>query len=726
MTKKIKNKIAFYVDYESFNSKEAPPILFFISFLRNKGYEVDFFTSEKTLLEAFKNTASKYNPKNSKSVMHYDVCLLSLMSSDKLRKILQTAIKVKEYSPFTVNVLGGTGVYGYYKDIIEAEGIDITIEGDAEKILPAVLDNITNVLNQNNITDLNNNKDHIAGAGGLNSLIFENYPEKLISGITQQEAYYCTPEHMNILFKRKGRYRSPIGKIPKNIFFERIFLKSVIKCPISNTAIKLNDGEIRFFEKIDTSHEDFDIFYSNYKNIMTKEEFTDTILPFPTETEINAEYTDYPWDIYEDFKFESVGLYAQRGCNWGKCTYCSIVNYKYRKLSVKLLLKVIKEANSHNVYGFSFDDDLFVQNKIWLNEFLDGIITGKFNEKFSFTAMFKVEHITGEDTLNKLKQANFAKIQIGVESFLPEKISYFSKTKKDKELLYIDKAKKIIDYCASIKIIPSSFIILTIPDKNFSLFDIVSEMGEIIDIIINVYERHKVIPIFLFNDFINAYPNAPLLNRQTYSKFIVPLCGEIKRVKNYNGVNDRILNLKTIEVPYLYKFKNLKIAHFIDLLIKNKNINGSLNNEEEKYSKYSSKSSKIKTAEETNEKEMFVYIDNILNSLSAAFDLYGTPEFLLYDIIDGLIAAYDGNDDIVKKIITGYFNVNDINKFKNYVASGKIDRNKAVDIFSSIITGFDELKARQEEKKLKGKSITSVLNERISAFIKQYYNNLQL
>ena len=723
MTKKIKNKIAFYVDYESFNSKEAPPILFFISFLRNKGYKVDFFASEKMLLEAFKNTANKNNPITQQSAMHYDVCLLSLMSSDKLRKILQTAIKVKEYSPFTVNILGGTGVYGYYKDIIEAEGIDVTIEGDAEKILPAVLEGIANVLNQNNVLVLNNNGDY--KAEDLNSLIFQNYPEKLTSGITQQEAYYCTPEHMGLLFKRKGRYLSPIAKIPENIFFERILSGYTIKCPISNTAIKLNNGKIRFFEKIDASHEDFDIFYSNYKNIMTKEEFTNIIPPFPTETEINAEYTDYPWDIYDDFKFESVGLYAQRGCNWGKCTYCSIVNYKYRKLSTKFLLKIIKEASSHNVYGFSFDDDLFVQNKIWLNEFLDGIIAGKFNEKFSFTAMFKVEHITDENILNKLKQANFTKIQIGVESFLPEKISYFSKTKKDKERSYIDKAKKIIDYCASIKIIPSSFIILTLPDKNFSLFDIVSEMGEIIDIIINVYDRHEVVPIFLFNDFINAYPNAPLLNRNAYSKFIIPLCGEIKRVKNEEGVNADMLNLKTIEVPYLYKFENLKIAHFIDLLIKNKNINGNLNNEKEKYSK-SSKSSKIKTGDETGEKEMFANIDNILNSLSAAFDLYGTPEFLLYDIIDGLIAAYDGNDDIVKKIITEYFNVNDINKFKNYVASGKIDRNKAIDIFSSIITGFDELKARQEEKKLKGKSITGVLNERISAFIKQYYNNLQL
>ena len=710
MTKKIKNKIAFYVDYESFNSKEAPPILFFIAFLRNKGYEVDFFASEKTLLEAFENTAGKYNPQTAKSVMHYDVCLLSLMSSDKLRKILQTAIKVKEYSPFTVNVLGGTGVYGYYKDLIEAEGIDVAIEGDAEKILPAVLEGIDNVLNQNNVSDLNNNGDY--KAGDLNSLIFQNYPEKLTSGITRQEAYYCTPEHMDILFKRKGRYLSPIAKIPENIFFERIFSGSTVKCPISNTAIKLNEGKIRFFEKIDASHEDFGLFYSSYKSIMTEEEFTETILPFPTESEINAEYTDYPWDIYDDFKFESVGLYAQRGCNWGKCTYCSIVNYKYRKLSVKLLLKVIKEANSHNVYGFGFDDDLFVQNKIWLNEFLDGIIAGKFNEKFGFTAMFKVEHITDEGILNKLKQANFTKIQIGVESFLPEKISYFSKTKKDKELSYIDKAKKIIDYCASIKIVPSSFIILTIPDKNFGLFDIVSEMGEIIDVIIDVYDRHKVVPVFLFNDFINAYPNAPLLNRQAYSKFIVPLCGEIKRVENEEGVNADMLNLKTIEVPYLYKFENLKIAHFIDLLIKNKNI--------------SNQSSKIKTADETGEKEMFANISNILNSLNAAFDLYGTAEFLLYDIIDGLISAYDGNDDIVKKIITEYFNVSDINKFKNYIASGKIDRNKAIDIFGSIITGFDELKVRQEEKKLKGKSITGVLNERISAFIKQYDNNLQL
>ncbi len=265
--------------------------------------------------------------------------------------------------------------------------------------------------------------------------------------------------------------------------------------------------------------------------------------------------------------------------------------------------------------------------------------------------MFKVEHIVDEDILKKLKQANFTKIQIGIESFLPEKILYFSKTKKDKEISYINKAKKIIDYCASIKIIPSSFIILTIPDKNFGLFD---------------------------------------------------------KINNDEGVSVDKLNLKTIEVPYLYKFENIKIAHFIDLLIKNKNTD---------------KNNKTKTAEETEIEAMFVNIAGILNSLNASFDLYGTPEFLLYDIIDGLISAYNGNDDIVKQIITEYFKINDVNKFKNYLASGKLDGNKVLEIFSSIISGFDEIKARQEEKKVKGKFITGVLNERITSFIKQYSLN---
>ncbi len=738
-----KNKrLAFYVDYDRFNSKEAPPILFFISFLRNTGYKVDFFIKEKDLINAFKNHTAiiaekkPFNAVDAVSGTYYDACLLSLMSADNLRKILQTAIKIKEASPFTVNILGGTGVYGYYKDLIKAEGIDITIEGDAEKTLPAVLDNITTIYKY---YDNEKHKDFIIEEP--NGKIFKNYPNKLMSGITKEEAYFCTSDHMEILFKRKGQYLSPIMNVPEMIFFKRRIktyqqklpslkneeeslhnisdmigqnkeqsVKSensptdfVIKCPVSNIAIKLNNEAIRFFEKVDLSHNDFNRFYEPYKDIITSEEFASVILPFPSEEEINAEYIDYPWDIYDHYKFESIGIYAQRGCNWGKCSYCSIVNYKYRKLDTGFLIKILNEAKNHYVSGISFDDDLFVQNKKWTNEFFDGIIAVKLNKRFNFTAMFKVEHIDNIELLNKIKKANFSKIQLGVESFLPKKISYFSKTKEGKELIYINKAKKVIDYCANIGIIPSSFIILTIPDKDFSLFDIVQEMGEIVDIIINVYDRHKVLPIFMFNDFINAYPNAPLLNKQAYSKFIVPLCGEVDS-SEHDGVLTNILNLRSIGVPYLYKFENLKIAHFINILLK------LLKDSEDK-------GLNVGAGEE---ERMFIHIKNILNSLNSSFDLYGSPTFLLYDIIDYLDLTYNENTGILKDILAHHFGVNDINKFKNYIASGKIDAHKALSIFSGIISGFDELNRRQKEEKDKGKAITDILIKRVESFLERY------
>ena len=90
-----KNKsLALYVDYERFQSKEAPPILFFIAYLRNIGFDVDFFVSEEDLLNALRQNLNILNNANANKLQNsdnknyfkkYDVCLLSLMSADSLR-----------------------------------------------------------------------------------------------------------------------------------------------------------------------------------------------------------------------------------------------------------------------------------------------------------------------------------------------------------------------------------------------------------------------------------------------------------------------------------------------------------------------------------------------------------------------------------------------------------------------------------------------------------------
>lgn len=836
-----KNKrLAFYVDYEHFKSKEAPPILFFIAYLRNIGFSVDFFISEDDLLKSLKKIEKTGNDNaygikklqssdNKNYFQKYDVCLLSLMSADSLRNILQTAIKIKNIDPFIVNILGGTGVYGYIKELINAEGIDIVIEGDAEKTLPAILDSIKTYdkYSKQNKSQLNSEV--------FESGIFEKFPENTKSNIKKDEAYFCTERHMELLFKNRGSFSSPVLHIPDEIFFERTVSVSAVnqlnygsgnfryiaadvvdpvcsddgslsrfKCniPISDVAVKLNDGTIRYFERINRGGSAFPKFYEPYKDLISETEFENLMMPHPTEEEINEQYTSYPWDIYDYYKFESVGIYAQRGCSWGKCSYCSIVNYKYRKLNIQFILQVLNEAKNHNVFGISFDDDLFVQNKKWINYLLDLIILHNLNKRFSFTAMVKVEHVHDIALLNKLKKANFSKIQIGVESFLPEKVSFFRKTKVGKEAIYIKKAKEIIIYSASIGLTPSSFIILTTPEKTFGLFDIINEIGEIIDILINVYKKYKIMPIFGYNDFITAYPNAPLLKEHACSNFMVAVSGYItnkdieteindadtvgegsinirndnaadntadkktaafKNLCNKNEIN-LLLNLKTIKIPYMYKFYNFRVTHFIDALFKSYNernadadvsctvnddagsrhiISGGAvsdsniadvlnNNKNKKGNKPKNKPEEyIRQEQESEENTMFLHTDKILNSLDNTFDMYGTPLFVLYEILDELESNIKENkysEDLIKKIFKEYFNYNnndvDLNNyiinFKKLIATNKIEPDKALNVFKYFFKGVDYIKDSQEKQRDKGKEIIKILGGRLG-YIKKLY-----
>ncbi|MHB8282658.1 MAG: radical SAM protein [bacterium] len=826
-----KNKrLAFYVDYKRFQSKEAPPVLFFIAYLRNIGFDVDFFVSEEDLLFALRqninilNNANKLqNLDNKNYFKKYDVCLLSLMSADSLRSILQTAIKIKNIDPFIVNILGGTGVYGYYKELINAEGIDIVIEGDAEKTLPAVLDSIKTY-------------DECGNYNKPYANIFRKFPDDAKSNIKKDEAYFCTDNHMELLFKNRGSFSSPISYIPDEIYFERTLnslnplnynssnlpdnllsdrphdLNSELisfKCPISDAAVKLNDGTVRYFNRINRSSPLFKKFYNPYKDLISETDFENLIAPHPTEEEINEQYTAYPWDIYDYYKFESIGIYAQRGCNWGKCSYCSIVNYNYRKLNIEFLLKILNEAKNHNVFGVSFDDDLFVQNKKWVNNFLDLIISNNLNERFSFTAMVKVEHIHDIDLLNKFKKANFLKIQIGVESFLPEKVRFFRKTKEGKELDYIEKAKEVIAYCASIGVTASSFIILTTPEKKFGLFDVINEIGEIVDILMNVYTKYKIMPIFGYNDFITAYPNAPLLKKHTYSNFMVAISGYIthnntyladeennsisnnnilnknigKNIgykKNSNNKNElNLLNLRTVKIPYMYKFYNYRTAHFIDALFKsynksnadahanndsiktNVNTNADIslskpknagfdlniadnvnNNKNKNENKLTNRKGNNKHEQESDEQIMFLHTKKILDSLNNTFDMYGTSMFVIYEILDELESNINDNEngyakDIIEKIFKEFFitninnknnisndiNNNYISDFKKLIASNKIEPDKALNIFNHFFKGIDYIKDSQKKQRDKGKEIVKILAKRLDSLEKLYNLN---
>jgi hypothetical protein len=115
--------------------------------------------------------------------------------------------------------------------------------------------------------------------------------------------------------------------------------------------------------------------------------------------------------------------------------------------------------------------------------------------------------------------------------------------------------------------------------------------------------------------------------------------------------------------------------------------------------------------------------------------MYGTPLFVLYEILDELESNIKENiysEDLIKKIFKEYFNYNNNDNdndnglsnymlnFKKLIAANKIEPDKALNIFKYFFKGVDYIKDSQEKQRDRGKEIIKILNGRLDYIKKQY------
>ncbi len=434
--------------------------------------------------------------------INHDVFAISCFSCIELRKLLRIAGKVKLKKPSIVSIIGGQGVNGLAEKIIEAKCIDIAVEGEGELVLPPILKVLEKNLSKINARALNR-------YGG----------EILLDGL-QKKVF--TEEEVELL---RYNFESPIS--------------DEVAEEILNIEIVREDGKEKIGNVyVKTSRK---IYKSRKKDLS------------PSNAELNKIFKaeDYPWDIVKKKKYRALSLYAQRGCNWAKCSYCAIVTRAGRRVDSKEILKILEEASKRGIKYVTFEDDQFLQNISYVKEICKGIVEKGINKNLYFGCMLRVDSVKSDEILKILKEANFVKLQIGVESFVKSKIRYFKKTVEGKEENYIEKAKWLIFSCLKIGIIPGVFIITTTPNSKF--IDVLEEIETIVKILKESSEKYKILPIFSFNDVLMAYPNAPLLYREKYKKFIVPLRRE----------GSRIINL---EIPYVFEIKSPIINIFVRYL----------------------------------------------------------------------------------------------------------------------------------------------------------------
>lgn len=523
-TKKPK-KLAFYIDYDKYGREEAPATLQFAQLLRDIGHEVDLATSEDELLEGVRQRK-------------YDVVALSILSSAELRGLLATAVKVKKADPCTVSVVGGQGVQGYLETLPKAMGVDVVVEGEGELVFPAILEHLERAPAAR--------KGELVEPFGSAEVAISEEDRKFLGGV-------------DAVVEGGAFYKSPIteeqAKAIKEASFERTVKRDGkeirISVPLRKVAFNTAKNTYILDEKhaLDQARRKWEregsAFPLDFKFLHTH----------PSQEELNELATTFPWEEIGRKGWEGISLYAQRGCNWGRCSYCGIKTPAGRRLSVAKVVALLEEAAEKGIRAVTFDDDQFVQSTRWVEELCDSIVKKGLNKRLVFGAMIRVDAIKDRTLLKKLGEANFGRLQIGVESFVPEKVRYFSKTPEGKEEEYIKKAEDLIYACLEEGIVPGVFIITTRPKRKGALLEIAGELLRISEIIKKA-SRYELMPIFSFSDMLMAYPGAPLLEKEGYKKILAPL-------RPYREGNE--IKIERVEIPYTFEFKSMALANFIGI-----------------------------------------------------------------------------------------------------------------------------------------------------------------
>jgi radical SAM superfamily enzyme YgiQ (UPF0313 family) len=518
-------KLIFYLDYDKFGRREAPAILPFLQVLRDRGSSVEFAGSEKELLEIAKKGC--------------DAVAISVFSTLELKGSLRAAVRVKKVNPKIVTLLGGQGVAGNADALINALGIDIVVEGEGELVLPLLLENLRGLIEDN---------------------LLEPFSENDLVIRDGERDYFG--EDLKLLLDEGVFYRSPIPlKVGENLVKAGFTRKTrvngriiTLPVPLSRVLVKTYEGPVL------RAKPDYKRLYTAEKKQWEKnyplsyKAFLGLSQPYPTEEELNELIRNYPWDIVARKGWSAISLYAQRGCNWGQCSYCGISSPFGRRLSPSRIIHWLEEARKHGIAQVTFEDDQFLQNPKWIKELCIIIVEQGLNRDFQFGAMIRVDSVKDKEMLEMLRETNFVKLQIGVESLLPEKIRYFRKTPRGREGEYVDKAVKLIDNCLELGIQPGVFIITSRPKEEGGMLEVAEELKAVSRVISKAYEKFSFLPTISFNDMLMAYPGAPLLETEDYKRIVLPL-GPIR-------AKDGIA-LSTLEIPYIFEFKSIDLANFI-------------------------------------------------------------------------------------------------------------------------------------------------------------------
>jgi radical SAM superfamily enzyme YgiQ (UPF0313 family) len=437
-------KVLFFLDYEdSLGGKFAnsPGLLPLIGYARAHGFDVDFVASERNLLARLASD-------------EIDVIAISSMER-LLPRSIAVARRVRGLRPQAVLMIGGNAIDPFAADLASSL-FDIVVLGEAEHIFPSLLHSIAVARGARTRTRFPNTvfvpgSDRRIGSGdpgpGLDTRTVD-----LILGA-------CFERQLAPGLRARIRIGNTyVRDAERNVVW---YLEEPGPADLVHIASTLARFESRPIETLFGSA--------------------------PLTEELDGLCIE-PWDILRREGWKHFEFSAQRGCRWGRCTFCSVSDREVRAQSPEKVVEVIRAAVENGAEMISFADDLFVQHRAWNIAVLEAIIAARL-PRVEFRAQ-TMATASVRPLLGLMKRVGFSEIAFGVETLSAERAAFMAKSYNGEK--YVANAKESTIHAAKAGINPVLYMIMT--DPRSTLAEIARELLDTVQLCIDVFRMTGVVP----------------------------------------------------------------------------------------------------------------------------------------------------------------------------------------------------------------------------------------
>lgn len=466
-------KIFFFQDYESEEDGlflNSPGLLPFIGYLKSLSFDIEFMLTGRELIDSVRTRKC-------------DLIAFSSMER-RLPETIETAKIIKSQNPSIPMAIGGVTI-APYADALASDLFDIVVTVEGENVFPALIDALADSEAAENresegsvvpVADIQTvcpaSPGGALGPNQVDRLLRATFPRE-IEGI--------------------GTVMVPAGG-------------TYIRDSIRGHVFKING--VRIEEQ-------------NHGRNFSSE---------PTTAELENQ-TVFPWDIIQKRKWKIIEFYAQRGCRWGKCRFCSLKAAGFRCVSNRKILEILEQAKIRNIENISFADDVFIHNTKRTKHLLQAIISR--NPGMTLRAQTIADKKIWP-LLKLMREAGFNEIAYGVETLSPERAEFMQKAFNGDR--YIQIAKETILKTALAGIYPTIYLIIADPES--TLKSIAMELNQILDFGLSVFSTSGILPKFSSSVVMLPLKNTWMGEHYAY---------DVKSVRLFN---------RTLELPNEFLLKN--------------------------------------------------------------------------------------------------------------------------------------------------------------------------